>query len=371
MEDYKKEIEAELGGFPMVKMVQRAQEQLLQYPERSARSEAKRILHLLCGQKTMPIDHFNWPNGMLAKSLIDYYDVHQNSKEAREIQDCLKKFCDRFIHRKCKMYYLDDAISGLAAIKMHQITENEKYKQAADEIAKYLFQHETDDMGSLLYRPAQKNGYIFADMIGMVCPFLCKYGITYGNNTVINLAVTQIINFITYGMDEKTGLPYHGYELESGMKYGIIGWGRAVGWLMIGMSETLALLDEANPGYETIKQAYRRIVDKVEAYQLAGGWYTWQLTAKEGPVDTSATAMILYAISKSLDTKILIGIHKSRMLRGLEALQSIVTDGEIPNALAECQGFSLYPQVYGSYPWSLAPALSLFIMNEEPKEGTK
>ena len=107
------------------------------------------------------------------------------------------------------------------------------------------------------------------------------------------------------------------------------------------------------------------MVDKVEAYQLAGGWYTWQLPAREGPVDTSATAMILYAISRSLNTNVLIGIHKSRMLRGLEALQSIVTDGEVPNALAECQGFSMYPQVYGSYPWSLGPALSLFVMNED------
>lgn len=267
------------------------------------------------------------------------------------------------------MYYLDDALSGLALIELHQITKDEKYKQAADTVAQYLFQHETDECGSLLYRPAQQNGYIFADMIGMVCPFLCKYGVTYDSNTAINLAVTQITNFIAYGMDEKTGLPYHGYELESGMKYGVIGWGRAVGWLMIGMSETLALLEESRPSYEAMKQAYRRMVDKVEAYQLAGGWYTWQLPAKEGPVDTSATAMILYAISRSLNTKVLIGIHKSRMLRGLEALQSIVTDGEVPNALAECQGFSMYPQVYGSYPWSLGPAISLFVMNEDQKEG--
>lgn len=355
----------------MVEMVRKAQDQLLHYPVRSAGSEVKRMIRQLLGQKVAPKDSFNWPNGLLAKALIDYYYAHQNSEEAREIQDALKKYCDRFIHRKYKMYYLDDALSGLALIELHQMTKDEKYKQAADAVAQYLFQHETDDMGSLLYRPAQQNGYIFADMIGMVCPFLCKYGVTYDSNAAINLAVTQITNFIAYGMDEKTGLPYHGYELESGMKYGVIGWGRAVGWLMIGMSETLALLEESRPSYEAIKQAYRRMVDKVEAYQLAGGWYTWQLPAKEGPVDTSATAMILYAISRSLNTKVLIGIHKSRMLRGLEALQSIVTDGEVPNALAECQGFSMYPQVYGSYPWSLGPALSLFVMNEEKAEGDK
>lgn len=354
----------------MLDMVAKAQYQLLHYPKNSWTYGVKRAIRQLLGQKVAPKDKINWPNGLLAKALIDYYDAHKNSEEAREIIDSLKKYYNGWIRKRSKMYYLDDAVSGWALIELHQITGDERYKKAADAMAEYLFSHETDELGSLYYRANQKNGYIFADGIGMVCPFLCKYGVTYGSNTAINLALTQITNFIAYGMDEKTGLPYHGYELESGMKYGVIGWGRAVGWLMIGMSECLALVDESRPSYETIKQAYRRMVDKVEAYQLAGGLYTWQLPAREGPVDTSATAMILYAISKSLETKVLIGIHKSRMLRGLEALQNIVTDGEVPNALAECQGFSMYPQVYGSYPWSLGPSLSLFVMNEEQKEGT-
>lgn len=353
----------------MTEMVQKAQEQLLHYPKRNMSESIKRTLRRLMGQKVTPKDPFNWPNGLLVKALLDYYYAHQNSEEAGEIIACLKRYANRFLRRNCKMYYLDDAYSGLVLIELHQLTKDERYKKGADAVAEYLFAHETDDMGSLIYRPAQKNGYIFADMIGLVCPFLCKYGVTYDSNTAINLAVTQITNFIAYGMDEKTGLPYHGYELESGLKYGIIGWGRAVGWLMIGMSETLALLEESRPSYDTIKQAYRRMVDKVEAYQLAGGWYTWQLPAKEGSVDTSATAMILYAIAHSLEHKILIGIHKSRMVRGLEALQSIVTDGEIPNALAECQGFSMYPQVYGAYPWSLGPTLALFVMTEEKEQN--
>ena len=39
--------------------------------------------------------------------------------------------------------------------------------------------------------------------------------------------------------------------------------------------------------------------------------------------------MILYAIARSLDTKVLIGIHKSRMMRGREALWNSVKDGKI------------------------------------------
>lgn len=349
----------------MLKMVQEAEYELLHYPKRKIGFYIKKIGKALTGQRTAPADKINWPNGLLAKGLMDYYMQHRNAEEAREILDCVKRYYDRWISHGCKMYYLDDAYSGMALIDLHQETGEEKYKKAAEKMANYLLGHEVDGAGSLPYRPWQKNQYIFADGIGMVCPFLCKYGSTYRDMSAINVAVTQLQNFIGYGMDDKTGLPYHGYQYESGVKYGIIGWGRAVGWLMIGMAESLAYMEESHPGYETIKQAYRRMVDKVEAYQLEGGLYGWQLMAKEGPVDTSATAMILYAIARSLDTRVLIGIHKSRMMRGREALWSSVKDGKIYGALAECQGFSMYPQVYGAYPWSLGPALSLFVVTEE------
>lgn len=349
----------------MLELVKEAEYELLNYPERNAGYYVKRMIRQLAGKKVEPLDKINWPNGLLAKSLADYYMGHKNSEEARVILDTLKKYYDRWIRSKHRMFYLDDAFSGMALIDLHQITGDEKYKQAAEKMVEYLFHHETDDAGGLPYRPAQKNGYIFADGIGMVCPFLCKYGSTYGDMNAINLAITQIQNFIQFGMDEKTGLPYHGYQYESGIKYGIIGWGRAVGWLMIGMAETLAYMEPTRPSYEPIKQAYRRMVDKVEAYQLEGGLYGWQLGAKGGPSDTSATAMILYAIARSLETKVLIGIHKSRMVRGKEALWNTVKDGKVPGCLAECQGFCMYPQVYGAYPWSLGPALSLFAITEE------
>ena len=348
----------------MQEMVKEAKQELIHYPERNMGYYVKRAVKRLAGRQVEPPDKINWPNGLLARALADYYMEHKNSEEALEIRNVLKTYYDRWISGGRKLYYLDDAYSGMALIDLHQITGEEKYGQAADEIAKYLYSHEKDAMGSLSYRPVQKNNYIFADGIGMVCPFLCKYGNVYNDKNAISLAVTQIENFINFGMDGKTGLPYHGYQYESGIKYGIIGWGRAVGWLMLGMSESLAYMKAQEPEYEVLKQSYRRLVDKVEAYQLDSGLYGWQLTAREGPADTSATAMILHSVARALNAKILIDIHKSRMLRGRQALLLHVKEGKVDNCLAECQGFSMYPQIYGTYPWSLGPALSLFVLTE-------
>ncbi len=343
-------------------MIFEALYELQNYPKRSPGWHIKRIFKLLTGRPVPPLDKINWPTGLLANALVAFYKNNLNTEESLVIMRALKKYFDQWVNSKRKLYYMDDILCGMALIELQQITGEERYKQALDEMAGYLYNHETDAEGSLPYRPAQKNGHIYADGIGMICPFLCKYGITYDDPNAINLAVKQIKNFISHGMDDRTGLPYHGYEYKSRIKYGIIGWGRAVGWLMMGMVDSLIYVDKEAFAYEEIKQAFRRLVDKVEAYQLANGMYPWQLTAKDGPVDTSATAMILYAIAQGLEHDILIGIHRSRMLRGKEALMEMVKEGKIGDCLAECGGFSIYPQQYGTYPWSLGPALSLFTL---------
>lgn len=338
-------------------ILQETEHELLHYPNRNWKNIVKRLIG-----KEKAVDEINWPTGLLAKSLIEYYLQNTNSEESERILYYLKKYYDRWMKRGCRIQCLDDALSGETLIDMHLITGDEQYKKAVDGIFQYLLKHETDERGSYPYRPKQKNGYVFADGIGLVCPFLCKYGKTYNNSQAIRIAILQIKNYIEYGMDSKTGLPYHGYSYQNKTKYGIIGWGRAVGWLMIGISECLTYLEENNMSYKDIKEFYIQLVEKVENYQLDNGLFCWQLETKEGPIDTSATAMILYAIAKTLNTNILPKSYKSRILQGKEALSNLIYNGKVYNCLAECQGFSLYPQVYGAYPWSLGPTLSLFVM---------
>lgn len=343
-------------------MVFEALYELQHYPKRKAGWYLKRVIKLLIGRNAEPLDKINWPTGLLANALIAYYKNNLNTEESLVIMRALKSYFDKWVNGKRRLYYMDDILCGMALIELQQITGEERYKQALEDMVKYLYNHETDAEGSLPYRPMQKNGHIYADGIGMICPFLCKYGSTYDDPNATNLAIKQIQNFVKHGIDDRSGLPYHGYEYTSGVKYGIIGWGRAVGWLMMGMVDSLVYIEKETAAYDTIKQAFRHIVDKVEAYQLEGGMYAWQLSAREGPADTSATAMILYAIAQGLEHGILIGIHRSRMLRGREALMGAAKDGKLDNCLAECGGFGIYPQQYGAYPWSLGPALSMFVI---------
>jgi rhamnogalacturonyl hydrolase YesR len=341
-------------------MVDEALWQLKKYPHYRLKDYIGRFLKRLVGRKIPPYDRINWPTGLLANALVAYYRNNLNLEISLVIKHALIKYYQRFIKSRQKIHYLDDILAGQALIDLHQITGDEAYKEVLDQMVDYLKQHAVDEEGSLIYRPAQNNAHIYVDGIGMICPLLCRYGRTYDDSEAISLAIKQIQNFCKNGMDSRTGLPYHGYEHKKDIRHGIIGWGQACGWLMMGMVDSLIYMDKEASEYDEIKQNFRRLVDKVEAYQREDGFYPWQLPAREGPFDTSATAMILYAIARGLKHDILIGIHRSRMLRGRDALVKAVQDGRLYDCLAECGGFGIYPQKYDAYPWSLGPALALF-----------
>lgn len=92
----------------MLEMVKEAEYELLHYPKRS---KLKRGMKTLAGRKQEPADKINWPNGLLAKSLVDYYMQNKNSEEARIIIKCLRKYYDRWIKRvvRCIIWMMHSA----------------------------------------------------------------------------------------------------------------------------------------------------------------------------------------------------------------------------------------------------------------------
>ena len=201
----------------------------------------------------------------------------------------------------------------------------------------------------------------------MMCPFLAGYGVETGNENAVRLAVTQIENMLAYGMDEKTGLPYHGFRYENRVKYGIIGWGRAVGWLLTGMKGVLDRLGGTNgqrflpePEYGKLERAFTDLLKAVRPYQREDGGFSWQLEAMEGPADSSATAMIAQALHFAVMHGMAGGTEWEKMLHAAVVfLCGCEKDGKVYRCLGECMGFSQYPQVYGAYPWSLGTALEV------------
>lgn len=346
------------------RMEKEAVRELLQGKEKSIKRQCKDILKKAAGRYVPPEDAIFWDTGLLANGLTEMAGGDENIEAVRQ-------YFDRWMKKGMPIHYVDDTLCGVALLRVCRAVSEEKYRNGADRMAEYLLalaRTEADGTGSIPYRPAQKNGHVYADGIGMMCPFLAMYGVERENGEAVRLAVTQIENMLAYGMDEITGLPYHGFRYETRVKYGIIGWGRAAGWLLMGMKGVLSQLDGGNAErfsltaeYGKLEKAFVSLLEAIIPYQREDGGFSWQLEAMEGPADSSATAMIAQAINFADKGRMAgDGMGWGKMLQSaIGFLCGCEKDGKIYQCLGECQGFSQYPQVYGAYPWSLGTALEV------------
>lgn len=357
--------------------------ELLTYGLWDVRTKAKRwIKKYVLGRPTDAEDVIFWPTGLLAAGLwqcrqeisadsIAQTDVYttEYGKDLVRIDEALVGYYERWTRIGCPIAYLDDLLAGetlLAAMKEYSRNKAEEniineenvgqYRKAIEKLAEYALTYPRDEMGSLPYRAGHKTGHIYVDSIGLMCPFLYEYGNFFTKNEYMELAVKQIVNFLACGMDGTTGLPYHGYTVQTACKYGIIGWGRAVGWLLRGMTGCMT----TEYGMDRLKDLYVELVDTVLAYQRKDGYFSWQLQALDGPADTSATGMICVALKQGMELNVLADSkHGQALQAGRNAIERSVKDGRVYDCSGECEGFGQYPQRYGAYPWALGPAMML------------
>ena len=289
--------------------------------------------------------------------------------EDNEDLDHLIKYYDKWIEKGSSIDFVDQAINGYTLIYLYEVTKKGRYKELLDSILKFLMDHPKVENDSIPYR-IKVSDDIYIDALGMVCPFLCRYGSKTNNTEAIDLGAKQIVNYINNGLDYHTGLPYHGYNLHHNTKLGIIGWGRAVGWLLIGMVDSLEYIPEDNTHYDQIKVSFINIVGQVVTFQNKKGHFAWQLSATEGFADTSATSMICYAIKRGMMLGILDSIYIKNTAVAMEYLRESVQDGVVTGSSAECRGFSIYPQKYAAYPWAQGPTTALATLSAVPSPAS-
>lgn len=364
-------------------LIENGCKELMSYGVRHKRTLIKHMVKKYVLRRRMaPEDLIFWPTGLLAcglwhsrANLTDPYrqgeeqdeDSNDRQIQTRQIEDTLEAYFDRWRKKGMPLFFLDDLVAGETFLEQYLIRtaradkESKKkdirtiqYREAVDKMASYAMEYAQDAAGSLLYRAGQDNEYVFADTLGLVCPFLYRYGMVFDRQECMELAMKQIANFLAYGMDGISGLPYHGYELVDGCKYGIIGWGRAVGWILRGMSGCFL----SDYGRQRLREPFIGLVDMVLAYQRPDGAFSWQLQAMEGPKDSSVTGMICAALREGIELKILVGDqYREAFRRGKDSLEKSIHDGRVYDCSGECEGFAQYPQRYGAYPWALGPAL--------------
>lgn len=352
------------------RLMEEACQELLAYGVWDGKKRLKYLIkRYLLRRKAAPEDLIFWPTGLLAAGLWQYRQEQQEEDAGVVIDLVLSSYYERWFRKRCPILWLDDLLAGETMLALYERyrekgpgqrilsdQEVERYRQAIDRMADYALAYPTDETGSFPYRTGQDRDFVFVDTIGLACPFLYRYGTVFDRPETMEAAVKQIVNFLAYGMDAGTGLPYHGYSVAADCKYGIVGWGRAVGWLLRGMSGCMT----TRYGADRLWEPYAKLAETTAVYQRKDGSFPWQLQAAEGPADTSATGMICAAIRQGIALGILEEATYGQVVQaGRNALEKWERDGRIYQCSGECEGFGQYPQRYDAYPWSLGPALML------------
>lgn len=334
--------------------------QLLNYPKYSLKQYMKILMKsLLKREKTLYGAKYFWPNGLLATSLEWSHRVDKNETDL----NVLKKYYDSWMKAGLPIKNPDYTINGYSLIYLYNFSKDEKYLNAIKKLNRYLKNIKKTERNSIPYRENRPTK-VLIDSLGMLCPFLCRYGATFNDKDSIDLATVQLTNFFNFGMDKISGLPYHGYDTEKNVKLGIVGWGRAIGWLLIGLVDSLEYIPESHQSYDFLKKKLQKTVDNVIKYQDKKGNFSWQITLTEGYNDTSSTSMIIYAIKRGMMLNLLSDSYLKNVELALDALLNQIINGKVDNCSAECRGIGMYPQIYGNYPWAQGPTTSLFAISK-------
>nr|WP_297706575.1 glycoside hydrolase family 88 protein [uncultured Butyrivibrio sp.] len=401
---------------------------------------AKDTVKKMMGRSVRSKDPMFWPAGML---MLGLSEAEINRKQAgddkndnlKEIYERAKSAVSGHVQRWQGNYggridHVDDALAGCSLIKLSHAGAGDEYQKVIDIIYSYVMNAKTDALGSIIYNPGRNNNNIFADGIGQVSMFLASYArmklgmtdstyergnhnsIEYYNESdylsAIGNLYAQLANFYQLGRDSRSGLIYHGYRISSASlqdasgnqannpdnvqaeKLGLLGWGRAVGWLMMGLSEA-AILEKELKRRGSFKRDwssfdiipwYKELSKACLDLQREDGGFSWQLQAVEGHIDMSATGMIAYALANGYkngvfdaesgsgndlgqnDDDILVAQVKEVLNRCKECMYQHTKDGSVSDALSSCDDFGVHYQTYGNYPWGQGAVLAALSLLE-------
>lgn len=205
-------------------------------------------------------------------------------------------------------YNIDHVTPGRAILTLYRVTNDEKYKKAAELIRSQLKNHPRTKEGGFWHKkiyPYQ----MWLDGLYMGEPFYAEYSAAFNEDNWNDIA-NQFVWMENHARDKKTGLLYHGWDeskeqkwanKETGLSPHI--WGRAMGWYAMALVDVLDTFPKNNPRRAEIVAILNREAEAIAKYQDKDGlwWDIIDLPNKEKNYhESSASAMFIYALAKGV-----------------------------------------------------------------------
>lgn len=204
--------------------------------------------------------------------------------------------------RLMDMHELDDCGAiGAALIKAYNQTHDPRYLVAINQVASFI----TSKMfrmpdGTLARQRPQLPATLWIDDAYMSIPFLAQMGRLTGERKYYDDAAKQVIQMSARLFNPADELFAHAWFANAKYPQRFY-WGRGAGWGIMAITELLSVLPEDHPDRPQILDLYQRAIQGVANVQSGGGMWHQLLNRTDSYLESSATAMYVFAIARGVN----------------------------------------------------------------------
>lgn len=234
-----------------------------------------------------------WQDAALLKGAV----ASDNDSEREAEESLIERYIDIGTGEWEEIPENADAAILAYEILSYGVADAETVRPAMKHVAEML-KEQYDSFGSVPYNTDIPE-IRFVDTVGMICPFLIRYGVEYDCPEYIEIAVKQIAQYKKYGFDEAMKLPFHCFNEKTEAKLGICGWGRGCGWWAVGIADSLKELlkcEGFNKEKTFLLKLNMEFAEELEKYINESGAVNRMMLNPSLP-DSSASAMAAYCLS--------------------------------------------------------------------------
>jgi unsaturated rhamnogalacturonyl hydrolase len=259
----------------------------------------------------------------------------------------IQAFADQFINSdgsiKALHASMDGMHPGVLCLFLYRETGDKKYLQAAKTMRDMMLG--TAAQPSTFMRtphggywhksePRYKN-VMTVDGLYMAYPFLVRYALVANEPALLDLAASQILMVSASSFDQRHKLAYHGWDWgkEQPWAHPITGnssqfWSRASGWYSMMLADVLEYLPPTHPQYGKLLFLFQDLAQGIKTAQHVDGFWYDVLDVPTGAgnfPETSGSGMMVYALQKGVNLKLLDPAYAAVAQRGWQALQTKVS----------------------------------------------
>jgi rhamnogalacturonyl hydrolase YesR len=244
----------------------------------------------------------------------------------KRLEEEKKDLCSP-LHSVINPASLDDAgTMAVALLKANAVRENASYSMLIDNYVSFICnrQFRFDDGTFARNRPYPDTLWI--DDLFMSVSLLSHLGRISGKDEYLDDAVKQVIQFSDRMFDRKTGLFAHSWGKNSPLRPGFH-WGRANGWALMAMTELLDVLPETHEKREDIQNLFFAHLSGISGVQSKSGLWHQLLDRNDSFIESSASAIFIYCISKAINRGLISAIDFGPMaVLAWNALSNLINE---------------------------------------------